>query len=138
MQLKSVVLPAPLEPSTARRSPGRTVSVTSVSAASAQLATAEGQVAAHLAQAAYLGAGELEGQGAFGRVGERAGLDDGGGLGLAAGLALRQGATYVIAAAPGNAEQGATPSPGPLELLHVEGRYAVYRVNPELLAHRQR
>src|SRR5882724_10589084 len=34
-QLKSVVLPAPLEPSTARRSPGRTVIVTSVSAASA-------------------------------------------------------------------------------------------------------
>src|SRR5882724_1372091 len=35
MQLKSVVLPAPLEPSTARRSPGLTDSVTSVSAASA-------------------------------------------------------------------------------------------------------
>src|SRR5713226_2295131 len=35
IQLKSVVFPAPLEPSTARRSPGRTVSVTSVSAASA-------------------------------------------------------------------------------------------------------
>src|SRR5579884_2360694 len=35
MQLNSVVLPAPLEPSTARRSPGRTVIVTSVSAASA-------------------------------------------------------------------------------------------------------
>src|ERR1700755_1408408 len=35
MQLNSVVLPAPLEPSTARRSPGRTVRVTSVSAASA-------------------------------------------------------------------------------------------------------
>src|SRR3954466_11273956 len=35
MQLTSVVLPAPLEPSTARRSPGRTVMVTSVSAASA-------------------------------------------------------------------------------------------------------
>src|SRR4051794_36174413 len=35
MQLKSVVLPAPLEPSTARRSPGRTVMVTSVNAASA-------------------------------------------------------------------------------------------------------
>src|SRR6185503_3759112 len=34
-QLNSVVLPAPLEPSTARRSPGRTVIVTSVSAASA-------------------------------------------------------------------------------------------------------
>src|ERR1700722_4561707 len=35
IQLNSVVFPAPLEPSTARRSPGRTVSVTSVSAASA-------------------------------------------------------------------------------------------------------
>src|SRR4030088_3651862 len=35
MQLNTVVLPAPLEPSTARRSPGRTVSVTSVSAANA-------------------------------------------------------------------------------------------------------
>src|SRR6266478_1709754 len=35
MQLNSVVFPAPLEPSTARRSPGRTVIVTSVSAASA-------------------------------------------------------------------------------------------------------
>src|SRR5947209_17964695 len=34
-QLNSVVLPAPLEPSTARRSPGRTVIVMSVSAASA-------------------------------------------------------------------------------------------------------
>ena len=34
-QLKSVVLPAPFEPRTARRSPGRTVRVTSVSAASA-------------------------------------------------------------------------------------------------------
>src|SRR5690242_16628592 len=34
-QLNNVVLPAPLEPSTARRSPGRTVMVTSVSAASA-------------------------------------------------------------------------------------------------------
>src|SRR5450755_2110342 len=35
MQLNKVVLPAPLEPSTARRSPGRTVSVISVRAASA-------------------------------------------------------------------------------------------------------
>src|SRR4029453_9068144 len=34
-QLNNVVLPAPVEPSTARRSPGRTVMVTSVSAASA-------------------------------------------------------------------------------------------------------
>src|SRR5882757_1652266 len=35
MQLNNVVLPAPFEPSTARRAPGRTVMVTSVSAASA-------------------------------------------------------------------------------------------------------
>src|SRR3954452_17888352 len=35
MQLNSVVLPAPLEPSTARRSPGRTVRGTSTRAASA-------------------------------------------------------------------------------------------------------
>src|SRR5438270_4138788 len=35
MQLNRVVLPAPFEPSTARRSPGRTVMVTSVRAASA-------------------------------------------------------------------------------------------------------
>src|SRR5262249_5660834 len=35
MQLNSVVLPAPFEPSTARRSPGRMVIVTSVRAASA-------------------------------------------------------------------------------------------------------
>src|SRR5271165_5559427 len=35
MQLNSVVLPAPFEPRTPRRSPGRTVSDTSTSAASA-------------------------------------------------------------------------------------------------------
>src|SRR4029077_13319133 len=35
MQLNSVVLPAPFEPRTARRSPGRTVIVTSINAASA-------------------------------------------------------------------------------------------------------
>ncbi len=34
-QLSSVVLPAPFDPSTARRSPGRTLSVMSVKAASA-------------------------------------------------------------------------------------------------------
>src|SRR5579863_5893365 len=34
-QLNNVVLPAPLDPSTARRSPGRTVMVTSMRAASA-------------------------------------------------------------------------------------------------------
>ncbi len=51
-----------------------------------------------------------------------------------AALALRQGATYVVAAAPGVTAQdaAASPSTGPLDLLHVEGRYAVYRVNPEL------
>jgi hypothetical protein len=43
-----------------------------------------------------------------------------------AALAVRQGATYVVAAPP----QGSpgTPAEDPLELLHVEGRYAVYRV----------
>jgi hypothetical protein len=55
-----------------------------------------------------------------------------------AALALRQGATHVIAAAPSIAEHTTAPSPGPLELLHIEGRYAVYRVNSELLAQRQR
>ena len=57
-----------------------------------------------------------------------------------AALALRQGATYVIAAAPSLNAQNASarPSTGPLDLLHVEGRYAVYRVNPELFVQRQR
>ncbi|WP_435005266.1 DUF6798 domain-containing protein [Tundrisphaera lichenicola] len=42
-----------------------------------------------------------------------------------ASLARRQGATHVLAAAP----RGTPPAPGgPLELLRVEGRYAVYRV----------
>jgi hypothetical protein len=43
-----------------------------------------------------------------------------------AALAIRQGATYIVAAAP----KDGTPStdPGPLELLHVEGHYAVYQV----------
>jgi hypothetical protein len=57
-----------------------------------------------------------------------------------AALALRQGAMYVVAAAPSLPQQNSwfRPSSGPLELLHVEGRYAVYRVNPELLVQRQR
>ncbi len=42
-----------------------------------------------------------------------------------AALARRQGADYVIAAPP----KQASPT-GPLELLHVEGRYGVYRVRP--------
>jgi hypothetical protein len=57
-----------------------------------------------------------------------------------AALALRQGATYVVAAAPGGRDQDiqTRSSTGPLELLHVEGLYAVYRVNPDLLVQRQR
>jgi len=57
-----------------------------------------------------------------------------------AALALRQGATYVVAAAPSGRAQDAHPRPstGPLELVHAEGRYAVYRVKPELLVQRQR
>ena len=55
-----------------------------------------------------------------------------------AALALRQGANYVIAAAPNEHAIASTLSPAPLELLHIEGHYAVYRVNPERLAQRQR
>jgi hypothetical protein len=47
-----------------------------------------------------------------------------------AALALRQGARYVVAAAP--AGRSAAPGDGPLELLHAEGRYAVYRVREPL------
>ncbi len=57
-----------------------------------------------------------------------------------AALAVRQGASYVVALAPKRPEgRGAAPeSERPLELLHVEGRYAVYRVRAELLVQRQR
>ena len=57
-----------------------------------------------------------------------------------AALAVRQGATYVVAAAPSVTarDPSTTPSTGPLDLLHIEGRYAVYRVNPQLLVQRQR
>lgn len=44
-----------------------------------------------------------------------------------AALAVRQGATHVIAAPP---PEDTSSTVGPLELLHVEGRYAVYRVRP--------
>jgi hypothetical protein len=44
-----------------------------------------------------------------------------------AALAVRQGATHVIAAPP---PEGKVSTVGLLELLHVEGRYAVYRVRP--------
>jgi len=45
-------------------------------------------------------------------------------------LALRQGATHVVAAAPARSPAGpsAPDAASPLELLHVEGRYAIYRV----------
>lgn len=47
-----------------------------------------------------------------------------------AALAERNGATFVIARTP---PHGTTRElPGPLRLLHVEGRYAVYSVNPSV------
>jgi hypothetical protein len=53
-----------------------------------------------------------------------------------AALAIGQGATYVVAAGP---RTGDHPSDtGPLELLHVEGRYAVYQVKLDTLVQRQR
>jgi hypothetical protein len=55
-------------------------------------------------------------------------------------LALRQGAEYVITQAPRNSTDKPTASvvESPLELLHIEGRYAVSRVRSGQLAHRQR
>jgi hypothetical protein len=58
-----------------------------------------------------------------------------------AALAARQGAEYVVAAAPPGAQPdnlSTRAEADPLELLHVEGRYAVYRVRPTTLARRQR
>ncbi len=51
-----------------------------------------------------------------------------------AGLAARQGADYLIAGAPRNDRPSKN---GSIELLHVEGRYAVYRVRSEAIVHRQ-
>ena len=51
-----------------------------------------------------------------------------------AGLAARQGAEYLVAGAPRKARLA---NEGPIELLHVEGRYAVYRVRSEAIVHRQ-
>jgi hypothetical protein len=55
-------------------------------------------------------------------------------------LALRQGATHVIAAAPTEDRRGGARDAvaGPLELLHVEGQLAVYGVRAAELAQRQR
>jgi len=66
-----------------------------------------------------------------------------------AALAVRQGASYVVAAAPGALAHEEDPARrleptkdleglGPLELLHVEGRYAVYRIKLDTLVQRQR
>jgi hypothetical protein len=46
-----------------------------------------------------------------------------------AGLARRQGATHVLAQAP--AAGSSSDRAGPLELLRVEGRYAIYAVRPD-------
>lgn len=51
-----------------------------------------------------------------------------------AALAVRQGAGYVVAAAPASRPGTDTRHDGPLELLHVEGRYAVYRVREPALS----
>jgi hypothetical protein len=45
-----------------------------------------------------------------------------------AALAIRQGASYVLASPPKGVSEAHARGGGPLELLHVEGRYAVYRV----------
>jgi hypothetical protein len=57
-----------------------------------------------------------------------------------AALALRQGATHVVAAAPEGRDERMNTSAdaGPLELLHVEGHFAVYRVKAAQLVQRQR
>jgi hypothetical protein len=55
-----------------------------------------------------------------------------------AALAFRQGAEYVIALSPSAGKlAGGSARKRPMELLHTEGRYAVYKVNRELLSHRQ-
>jgi hypothetical protein len=54
-------------------------------------------------------------------------------------LAIRQGADHVIAEAPGPAESRiSNRMTEPLELLHIEGRYAVYRVNPSAMVQHHR
>jgi hypothetical protein len=55
-----------------------------------------------------------------------------------AALAVRQGATYVIAAAPPRGHKAGKTSQQscPLELLHIQGQYAVYRVKPVALVQR--
>ena len=51
-------------------------------------------------------------------------------------LAVRQGADHVIAQRPATDAKEETHLTAPLELLHVEGKYAVYRVRSETVTHR--
>ena len=56
-----------------------------------------------------------------------------------AALAIRQGADHVIAEAPGPyVSRTANRMAEPLELLHIEGRFAVYRVNPAAMVQHHR
>jgi hypothetical protein len=56
-----------------------------------------------------------------------------------AALARRQGAEYVVALSPSARKPaGESSLKGQMELLHAEGRYAVYKVNHELISHLQR
>jgi hypothetical protein len=56
-----------------------------------------------------------------------------------AALAFRQGAEYVIALSPSARKAvGKSSGQSPMELLHIEGRFAVYKVSQKLLSHRQR
>ena len=56
-------------------------------------------------------------------------------------LAVRQGADHVIAlapGAPGSRQDSTSDRDSPLWLLHREGRFAVYRIRPEVLSQLQR
>jgi hypothetical protein len=56
-------------------------------------------------------------------------------------LAFRQGADHVIAlapGAPGSVQDSTSDRHSPLLLLHREGRFAVYRIRPEMLSQLQR
>jgi hypothetical protein len=58
-----------------------------------------------------------------------------------AALAFRQGADYVVALAPGvpgSHQDSVSDRHSPLEIVHREGRFAVYRIRPEWLSQLQR
>jgi hypothetical protein len=55
-----------------------------------------------------------------------------------AALAFRQGAEYVIALSPSARKRaGDSSHKSAMHFLHAEGRYAVYKVNHELVSHHQ-